>query len=112
MAMRTNIGVLFDCIQEPLRRMRGDSVKIEVLSASRTRPCCCGQLLEAFRSEKTRWSAQEPLVTCLRRVRWCRWSDSNGRPDAYEAPALPAELQRHREPAGDANCSRWAELPA
>jgi hypothetical protein len=27
---------------------------------------------------------------------WCRWSDSNGRPDAYEAPALPTELQRRR----------------
>src|SRR5687768_1194057 len=25
---------------------------------------------------------------------WCRWSDSNRRPDAYEAPALPTELQR------------------
>ena len=25
---------------------------------------------------------------------WGRWSDSNGRPNAYEALALPAELQR------------------
>ena len=29
---------------------------------------------------------------------WCRWSDSNRRPDAYEAPALPTELQRRTRP--------------
>src|SRR5687768_6997090 len=34
-------------------------------------------------------------------VRWCRVSDSNGRPTAYKAVALPAELTRPKAQMGD-----------
>ena len=61
MAVRTNVGVRFDRVQQPLGRVREDLVKIEILPASRLSPCRGGQAIETFHSEKKRCGAQRDL---------------------------------------------------